>query len=209
MTYLRSVLRTVLMVTLFAGLALSVTAPASAAPAKGQTVTAKSAAVTAAVKRKKLALQAKRKKIAQAEAKAAAKSKRLAKLRKARKTQVASKKKRTKTQVASSGKRSGGISWNASGGCLPGVVKAALVKVAAAYGSITVNSTYRSPGHNRRVGGAGRSMHLQCRAADFRVNGGGGNVIGFLQKLPGLGGIKRYRSGFYHIDDGERRTWKG
>jgi Peptidase M15 len=120
-------------------------------------------------------------------------------------------KSRKKSQVASrSGRRlGGGISWNAGGGCLPSVVKAALSKVAANYGPIVVNSTHRSPSHNRRVGGARKSMHMQCRAADFRVVRGGSGVLAYLQTLPGLGGIKRYNSGFFHIDDGPRRTWKG
>jgi Peptidase M15 len=122
---------------------------------------------------------------------------------------VAASTKRRSLGAKSATRRSGGIVWNAGGRCLPGSVKSALNAVASNYGTIIVNSTHRSRGHNRRVGGAGRSMHLQCRAADFRVVGGGGNVLGFLQKLPGLGGIKRYRSGFFHIDNGPRRTWKG
>ena len=34
-----------------------------------------------------------------------------------------------------------------------------------------VNSGYRTPERNRRVGGARNSQHMKCRAIDFRVAG--------------------------------------
>ena len=92
-------------------------------------------------------------------------------------------------------------------GCLPDELKGALKRVAAAYGRITVSSTHRSRPHNRRIGGARHSMHLACRAVDFRVHHPHRGLLSFLRRQPGLGGIKRYRSGFYHIDNGERRSW--
>lgn len=37
--------------------------------------------------------------------------------------------------------------------------------------SIIINSGYRSPKHNRRVGGSPKSQHLQGRAADITARG--------------------------------------
>ena len=36
---------------------------------------------------------------------------------------------------------------------------------------ITINSGYRSPGYNKKVGGASKSQHLVAKAADIRVPG--------------------------------------
>lgn len=92
-------------------------------------------------------------------------------------------------------------------GCLPGDLKTVLQRVTERYGKITVSSTHRSRRHNRRVGGARKSMHLQCRAIDFRVHGPHRGLLSFLRTQPGVGGTKRYRSGYYHIDNGDRRSW--
>ncbi len=37
--------------------------------------------------------------------------------------------------------------------------------------SVIINSGYRNPEHNRRVGGSPTSLHLQGMAADIRVQG--------------------------------------
>lgn len=37
--------------------------------------------------------------------------------------------------------------------------------------SVLVNSAYRNPNYNRKVGGARRSQHMNCKATDFRVAG--------------------------------------
>lgn len=36
---------------------------------------------------------------------------------------------------------------------------------------VTINSGYRSPGYNKKVGGASKSQHLVAKAADIRVPG--------------------------------------
>jgi uncharacterized protein YcbK (DUF882 family) len=91
--------------------------------------------------------------------------------------------------------------------CVPGSLIRVLKRVSAKYGPITVNSTWRSPGKNRRVGGRGKSMHLACRAVDFRVHGSSRGLMRFLLAQKEVGGFNRYPSGFYHIDNGPRRTW--
>jgi Peptidase M15 len=103
-----------------------------------------------------------------------------------------------------SGKR---IKWTAPGHCVPAALKNVLNAVAAKYGPITVNSTARSTAKNRKVGGRSKSFHLGCRAVDFRVHGRTKGLMQFLAAQKGVGGLKRYSSGFYHIDNGPRRTW--
>jgi hypothetical protein len=76
----------------------------------------------------------------------------------------------------------GSIRWVASAACLTPRLRAVLAQVAASFGPLTVNSTCRSPSHNRRVGGAPRSYHLTGNAVDFRVRGSFGAVHAFLAR---------------------------
>lgn len=99
------------------------------------------------------------------------------------------------------------IKWTAPAHCVPASLKAVLNQVAARFGPITVNSTARSATQNRKAGGRSKSFHLGCRAVDFRVHGATKGLIAFLGAQKGVGGIKRYSSGFYHIDNGPRRSW--
>lgn len=101
----------------------------------------------------------------------------------------------------------GGIRWAASSACLNGTLRAVVAQVAANYGSVTVNSTCRSRGHNRRVGGAPRSQHLSGNAVDFRVHGNARAVYAFLRSSGSVGGLKHYGGGLFHIDTGARRSW--
>jgi hypothetical protein len=91
--------------------------------------------------------------------------------------------------------------------CLPGDLKIVLAEVANRFGRVSIQSTHRSPQRNRRAGGAGRSLHLDCRAIDFRVKARGREVMSFLREHQSVGGLKMYRNGIIHIDNGERRSW--
>lgn len=91
--------------------------------------------------------------------------------------------------------------------CVPGSLIKVLKRVSAKYGPITVNSTFRARSKNRQVGGRGKSLHLSCRAVDFRVHGSSRGLVKFLLAHSEVGGFNRYPSGFYHIDNGPRRTW--
>jgi hypothetical protein len=91
--------------------------------------------------------------------------------------------------------------------CLPGDLKGVLAEVAEEFGAVSVQSTHRSPTRNRRAGGAPQSLHLDCRAIDFRVNAHGREVMAWLREHPDIGGLKMYRNGIIHIDNGARRTW--
>lgn len=101
----------------------------------------------------------------------------------------------------------GGVNWTADAGCLDSGLKAIIYDVAANYGPVTVNSTCRSRGHNADVGGAPKSKHLSGDAVDFRVHGNISAVYAYLQSNGGVGGLKHYGGGLFHIDNGERRSW--
>lgn len=85
-----------------------------------------------------------------------------------------------------------------------------LNEIRQAFGKpILVNSGYRSPEHNRRVGGAENSYHVQGLAADIRPKSK--KDLPRLQELcdrlnPG-GGVGFYKT-FVHIDcRGYRARW--
>ncbi len=85
-----------------------------------------------------------------------------------------------------------------------------LTKVRSHYGrSIVVTSGCRSYRHNRRIGGAKRSMHLKCMAADIKVSGvSKGSLRRYVASMAGRGGVGTYcgRS-IVHLDVGPRRSW--
>jgi len=91
--------------------------------------------------------------------------------------------------------------------CLPGDLKTVMADVANRFGAVSIQSTHRSPQRNRRAGGARGSLHLDCRAIDFRVKARGRDVMSFLRQHKSVGGLKMYRNGIIHIDNGERRSW--
>jgi Peptidase M15 len=101
----------------------------------------------------------------------------------------------------------GSVDWTASSGCLDSGLKAIIYEVASNYGPLRVNSTCRSRGHNASVGGAPKSKHLSGDAVDFRVFGNTGAVYAFLKSNGGVGGLKHYGGGLFHIDNGDRRSW--
>lgn len=73
---------------------------------------------------------------------------------------------------------------------------------------IIVNSAYRSPEHNRAVGGAPSSQHLQARAYDCRMDNHDPAEFIAAARLAGFRGIGTYpRQGFIHVDTGPTRTW--
>lgn len=73
---------------------------------------------------------------------------------------------------------------------------------------LIVRSAYRSPEHNRNVGGAPRSKHMDGTAFDIAM--GNHDPVKFAEAARAVGflGFGTYpRSGFMHIDLGPARTW--
>jgi hypothetical protein len=91
--------------------------------------------------------------------------------------------------------------------CLPAPVRRALNDVALRFGPVLVRSTHRGSGSFVRTDAWRGSYHRDCRAADFRVSGNPSAVLAFLRARHELGGVKRYRNGLFHIDNGPRRSW--
>jgi hypothetical protein len=91
--------------------------------------------------------------------------------------------------------------------CLPAPVRRALNDVALRFGPVIVRSTDRGNGRFVRTDDWRGSYHKDCRAADFRVSGNPAAVLAFLRARHELGGVKRYRNGLFHIDNGPRRSW--
>ena len=88
--------------------------------------------------------------------------------------------------------------------------------VAKEYGrTLTITSAYRSPGYNAKVGGSGKSMHMQGKAVDIRLtNTSIADRQKFMQLLVkhGIKGIGAYFPAndggyFIHADLGGKRQW--
>ena len=77
--------------------------------------------------------------------------------------------------------------------------------------AVNINSAYRTPTYNKKVGGATHSQHLYGTAADIRISGvKPKDVAAYAETLlPGTGGIGIY-SNFTHIDVRETKSrWNG
>ncbi|HMQ41780.1 MAG TPA: D-Ala-D-Ala carboxypeptidase family metallohydrolase [Paracoccus sp. (in: a-proteobacteria)] len=71
-----------------------------------------------------------------------------------------------------------------------------------------VNSAYRSPEHNARVGGAKKSQHLSGAAFDISMANHDPESFIAAAREAGFTGIGTYpRSNFVHIDIGPARVW--
>ncbi len=71
-----------------------------------------------------------------------------------------------------------------------------------------VNSAYRSPEHNRAVGGATRSKHLAGAAFDIAMTNHDPEVFEAAARAVGFLGFGFYpRSNFMHVDLGPARQW--
>ncbi len=73
---------------------------------------------------------------------------------------------------------------------------------------LIVNSAYRSPEHNKTVGGAKASKHLEGTAFDISMANHDPAAFIAAARKAGFKGIGTYpRSNFIHIDTGPARAW--
>jgi len=73
---------------------------------------------------------------------------------------------------------------------------------------LIVRSAYRSPEHNRNVGGASRSKHMDGMAFDIAMSNHDPAAFETAAREVGFLGFGFYpRSGFIHIDLGPARVW--
>jgi zinc D-Ala-D-Ala carboxypeptidase len=73
---------------------------------------------------------------------------------------------------------------------------------------LIVRSAYRSPQHNRIVGGAPRSKHMDGTAFDIAMSNHDPVAFAEAARAVGFLGFGTYpRSGFMHIDLGPARSW--
>lgn len=75
-------------------------------------------------------------------------------------------------------------------------------------GPLKINSAYRDPLHNKRVGGAKNSYHLKGVAFDISRKGYDLDEMLHAAKEVGFTGIGIY-NGFIHVDTGPERSWRG
>lgn len=77
--------------------------------------------------------------------------------------------------------------------------------------AVTITSAYRTPTHNKAVGGTAYSQHLYGKACDIKVNGvAPKKVAAYVEKLmPNKGGIGIYKT-FTHVDvRAVKSRWNG
>lgn len=73
---------------------------------------------------------------------------------------------------------------------------------------MVLTSAYRSPAHNRSVGGAKNSYHMQGVAFDVRMENHDPHQFEAAARAMGFTGFGYYpKSGFMHIDTGPERSW--
>lgn len=73
---------------------------------------------------------------------------------------------------------------------------------------LILTSAYRSPEHNRAVGGAKNSKHMEGIAFDVRMDNHDPHEFEAAARAVGFTGFGYYpRSGFMHIDTGPARSW--
>ena len=74
---------------------------------------------------------------------------------------------------------------------------------------VTINSGYRTPRYNAKIGGAGNSYHCKGMAADIVVKGHSSKEVAkYADEILDKGGIIRYTN-FVHIDVRESKYRKG
>lgn len=72
--------------------------------------------------------------------------------------------------------------------------------------AVTVNSGYRTPAYNKKVGGATNSYHVKGQAFDIVVKGRTPQEVAQFAQQLGIMGIIQY-NGFVHVDSRAGKYW--
>lgn len=72
--------------------------------------------------------------------------------------------------------------------------------------SVTINSAYRTPTYNKKVGGTSNSYHVKGRAFDIVVKGYRPSEVAKYARSIGIKGVIEYNS-FVHIDSRPKQYW--
>ena len=114
-------------------------------------------------------------------------------------------------QVAAGGlvKQTSAVQTN----CFAAPLRGVLADMRSHFGRpVIVTSGFRSHSHNRRAGGAKRSLHTHCMAADVQISGVSPAAIArWARSHPTVGGVGTYRrTRSVHVDVGVRTaSWGG
>lgn len=95
--------------------------------------------------------------------------------------------------------------------CFPDELRLVLTTIQKHFGNnqIQVSSGFRSKRENRRRGGANKSYHIRCMAADIRIKGVSKHKLArYARSVSGVGGVGTYScNGIVHVDVGPKRSW--
>lgn len=72
--------------------------------------------------------------------------------------------------------------------------------------SVTINSAYRTPNYNKKVGGASNSFHVKGRAFDIVVKGYTPSEVAKYARSIGVKGVIEYNT-FVHVDSRPKQYW--
>lgn len=72
--------------------------------------------------------------------------------------------------------------------------------------SVTINSAYRTPSYNKKVGGASSSYHMKGRAFDIVVKGHTPSEVAKYARSIGVKGVIEYNT-FVHVDSRPQKYW--
>lgn len=72
--------------------------------------------------------------------------------------------------------------------------------------AVTINSAYRTPSYNKKVGGATNSFHVKGRAFDIVVKGRTPTEVAKYARSIGIKGVIEYNT-FVHVDSRPNKYW--